>query len=54
MIALIITLSIILGVSIGIPIGKYKTECEFGKMLYLLEKNGQLKFKEVKCNEEDS
>ena len=54
MIVLIITLSIISGVSIGFPIGKYKTECEFGKILYLLEKGGQLKLKEVKCNEEDS
>lgn len=54
MIVLIITLSIILGISIGIPVGKYKAECEFGKMLYLLEKGGQLKFKEVRCDEEDS
>lgn len=54
MIVLIITLSIILGISIGIPIGEEIIKCEFGKMLYLLERSGQLKLKEVTGDEKDS
>ena len=54
LIVLVIVLATILGISIGYPIGQYKAECEFGKMIYLLEKSGQLKFKEVKGDEKNS
>ena len=54
MIVLIIALSIILGIGIGIGIGRYFTQCEFGRILYLLEKSGQLKCKEVTSDEKGS
>ena len=54
LIVLVIVLATILGISIGYPIGQYKAECEFGEMLYLLEKSGQLKLKEVKGDEKNS
>jgi hypothetical protein len=54
MAVLVMALWCILGIAIGFSIGKYKAKCEFGKMLYLLERSGQLKFKEVTSDEKDS